>query len=235
MHYYQHHIGDFMKDTANLTDSQLATYLRMIWAYYDSEKPIAGDIEDIAFAMRSDEKTVRLLLRHYFTECPDGWHHARCDAEIAKYREKQDKAAKSASARWINANAMRTHSERNANESVLDANQEPITNNQEKPKKPTPPSVSLPDWIPPDVWQGYVEMRQKIRAPLTQRGIALTVSQLTKLKDEGHDPVACLNESIQKSWRGVFAPKQQKVSQQDEAKAWIAKLRQTKGNVYEHD
>jgi hypothetical protein len=39
------------------------------------------------------------------------------------YKEKSEKARNSAKARWNNANAMRTHSECNAN-------QEPITNNQ---------------------------------------------------------------------------------------------------------
>ena len=135
MHYYQHHIGDFIKDTANLNDHQLVTYMRMIWAYYSEEKPLADAPEDIAFAMRSDEKTVGLILRHYFKETPDGWRHGRCDREIAGFHGKKEKAAASANARWTNAknnaNAMRTHSERNATEHKNDANQEPITNNQE--------------------------------------------------------------------------------------------------------
>jgi uncharacterized protein YdaU (DUF1376 family) len=132
VHYYQHHIGDFIKDTSNLDDHQLATYLRMLWSYYTDEKPLSGEFDDIAFAMRSDEKTVRLLLRHFFTESEGGWVHARCEREIAEYRTKGEKARNSANARWKNTNAMRTHSERNANDTVLDANQEPITNNQFK-------------------------------------------------------------------------------------------------------
>jgi len=131
MHYYQHHIGDFIKDTTHLDDHQLATYLRMLWAYYTNESPISGDFEDVAFAMRTDEKTVRLLLRHFFTETPDGWHHTRCDKEIADYHSKAEKARNSANARWKNADAMRTHSERNPDAPVFDANQEPITKNQE--------------------------------------------------------------------------------------------------------
>ncbi len=131
MHYYQHHIGDFIKDTTHLDDHQLATYLRMLWAYYTSESPISGDFEDVAFAMRTDEKTVRLLLRHFFTETSDGWHHTRCDKEIADYHSKAEKARNSANARWKNADAMRTHSERNPDAPVFDANQEPRTNNQE--------------------------------------------------------------------------------------------------------
>lgn len=127
MHYYQHHIGDFIKDTANLNDHQLATYLRMIWAYYTDEKCFTDDCGGIAFAVRSDEETVRRLLAHYFVQTPDGWEHPRCEREIGLYREKAEKARNSANARWKNASAMRPHSERNANEPVLDANQEPRT------------------------------------------------------------------------------------------------------------
>jgi len=136
MHYYQHHIGDFIKDTANLNDHQVATYMRMLWGYYSDEQPFADDCEGIAFAVRSDEKTVRRLLSHYFVLGDDGWRHKRCDKEIAAYHGKAEKARQSANARWNNANALRTHSDRNANEPVLDANQEPITKNH-KDQKPS--------------------------------------------------------------------------------------------------
>ena len=142
MHYYQHHIGDFIRDTAQLNDHQLATYLRMIWIYYDSEKPISDEIEDIAFSVRSDEKTVGLILRHYFKKSPEGWSHARCDKEISEYKARGDKARQKANARWSNATALPQHSHSNAaampqhrKTGVLDANQEPITNNQEKEKE----------------------------------------------------------------------------------------------------
>lgn len=100
MHFYPHHIGDFIKDTANLNDHQLATYLRMIWTYYLSEKPFKDDCEGIAFAMRSDEKTVHLLLRHYFDLQEDGWHQKRCDQQIKHYQSNSEKGRKAAEARW---------------------------------------------------------------------------------------------------------------------------------------
>jgi uncharacterized protein YdaU (DUF1376 family) len=132
MHYYRHHIGDFLKDTGHLSNDQMAVYLRMLWRYYLDEKPLKDDCESIAFAMRSDGKTVGLILHHFFVLQDDGWCHKRCDKEIADYHAKKEKAANSANARWNNANAMRTHTERNANEPVFDANQEPITNNHKK-------------------------------------------------------------------------------------------------------
>jgi uncharacterized protein YdaU (DUF1376 family) len=130
MHYYRHHIGDFLKDTGHLSNDQMGIYLRMLWKYYLDEKPLIDDCESIAFAMRSDEKTVRLILRHFFVLQDDGWRHTRCDKEIADFHGKKAKASNSANARWSGASAMRTHTERNAEASENHANHKPITNNQ---------------------------------------------------------------------------------------------------------
>jgi uncharacterized protein YdaU (DUF1376 family) len=66
MHYYQHHIGDFVRDTSRLTDSQCMAYLRLIWMYYDTEKPLPDDPEGLAFQVGASDQDVRLILKHYF-------------------------------------------------------------------------------------------------------------------------------------------------------------------------
>jgi uncharacterized protein YdaU (DUF1376 family) len=216
MHYYQHHIGDFIRDTAQLNDHQLATYLRLIWIYYDSEKPISDDLGSVAFAVRSDEKTVGLILRHYFTRSPDGWTHARCEKEISEYKARGDKARQRANARWSNAAAMPQHSHSNAaampqhrKNGVLDANQEPITKNQEPRKEKTKeghPALVLPDWMPESVWQEWRQHRKAIRKPLTAGAEDLTLRKLAAMHDAGHDPIAVLQTSIANGWTGVFTP-----------------------------
>jgi len=136
MNYYPHHIGDFIRDTARLSDSQCMAFLRMIWMYYENEAPLENDPDAIAFKIGANASDVQQILKHFFFLHEDGlWHQARCDEEILAFRKKSDKAKKSANARWSNANAMRTHNERNANATVSDANQEPRTNNQEPYKK----------------------------------------------------------------------------------------------------
>jgi uncharacterized protein YdaU (DUF1376 family) len=163
MHYYQHHIGDFVRDTARLTDSQCMAYLRLIWMYYDTEKPLPDDPEGLAFQVGASDQDVRLILKHYF-EIDGGLHrHKRCDKELSVFKEKSEKAAKSANARWNNANAMRTHTERIANERVLDANQEPRTKNQIK--KAT--AVAAPDGVSSEVWESFVQHRKAKKAPIT--------------------------------------------------------------------
>ncbi len=131
MNYYQHHIGDFIRDTARLSNDQCMAYLRLIWHYYDTEQPLETDVDALAFKIGANASDVHQILRHFFFEHEGRWHHSRCDREILAFREKSEKAKKSADARWKNANAMRTHSERNADEPVSDANQEPTPNTQE--------------------------------------------------------------------------------------------------------
>jgi|GEM_PF-5666013 hypothetical protein len=65
-------------------------------------------------------------------------------------------------------------------------------------------AVTIPDWLPIEVWRGFEDMRVRIRAPLTEYAAHLIIKKLIELKDQGEDPIACLNESTQKSWRGIF-------------------------------
>jgi hypothetical protein len=76
-----------------------------------------------------DMQHVRSVLNDFFLLTENGYIHKRCDVEIEKYHAKSKSASESAKVRWsmknqaIDANAMRTHTEGNAN-------QEPLTNNQ---------------------------------------------------------------------------------------------------------
>jgi uncharacterized protein YdaU (DUF1376 family) len=123
-------------------------YLRLIWHYYDTEKPLENDPESLAFKIGASVLDVNLILKHYFTLDGDCWRKTRCDSVISEYHGKADKARKSAEARWKNPKQKQSDSERNANasnnnanESKIDANQEPITKNQEPKEKQLKPIV----------------------------------------------------------------------------------------------
>jgi len=204
MFYYQHHIGDFIKDTANLDDYQLATYLRMMWIYYTDETPFDDDPESIAFAVRSDEKTVRLLLKHFFDKSVDKWHHNRCDREIDGYKQKSEKARGSANARWSNAKAMRTHNERTANEPVLDANQEPNNQRTKEPitKDKTATSVAPPDGVSQSVWDEFVAHRKRKKETVSK----LVVAGIQKEADKaGWTLEDALSETVIRGWKSFKA------------------------------
>jgi hypothetical protein len=63
----------------------------------------------------------------------------------------------------------------------------------------------IPDWIPKDLWADFKEFRIRIKAPLTDRAVKNIISELEKFKSEGQDPLAVINQSITRGWRGVFA------------------------------
>ncbi len=131
MHYYQHHIGDFRRDTASLSDADAMAYLKLLWMYYDTESPLPADAKLLAFKIGSNADSVQLILDAFFTLEGDVYRQKRCDEELFKYRSKSQKAKESANARWSYANAMRTHSDGNADATKIDANHKPITINKE--------------------------------------------------------------------------------------------------------
>lgn len=75
-----------------------------------------------------------------------------------------------------------------------------------KPKSKAP-SVEIPDWVPSEAWNGFLEMRKKIKKPLTDRGVALALKKLGQLRDEGHDPSAVLDQSVMSNYQGLFPVK----------------------------
>ena len=214
MHYYSHHIGDMIRDTAHLDDHQLATYMRMIWAYYQTEKPFENNMEDLAFAMRSDEKTIRLLLRHYFKLDGEVWRHGRCDKVIAEYHSKSEKAAQSAKTRWTKATAKQTHSERNANALAddanapkNDANHKPITNNHKpvnKEYKAQAPSAyaDLLSEVAPQVVDDWKQLRKTKKAAVTRTVVEQIIVEAGKA---GYSLERALSESCARGWTGFKA------------------------------
>lgn len=162
MNYFPFHVGDYVASTAHLSWDEDMAYTRLIRVYYQTEKPIPKDkAYRLARATTNSQKAaVDSVLEEFFTLDADGYHQSRCEEEIAKFSDKQSKAKRSADARWKqsqtqcepDANAMRTHSEGNAN-------QEPITNNQLIPpippsgaedqilEKQKPKAIALPTWL----------------------------------------------------------------------------------------
>lgn len=60
------------------------------------------------------------------------------------------------------------------------------------------------DWIPGEAWAGFVEMRKKIRKPLTDHAVGLLVNRLDKLRTDGYDPAAVLDQSTRNDWQDIY-------------------------------
>lgn len=84
--------------------------------------------------------------------------------------------------------------------------QEPSGRSRKQKAAASQPFV-LPDWIPEEAWSGYVEMRQKKRAQMTDRARGLVVAELLKFKDAGYEVGAILDKSTANNWTDVYEPK----------------------------
>lgn len=230
VNYYSHHIGDYTTDTAHLSLLEDGAYRRLMDRYYTTEAPLPSDdtLFRLVRARSTDEQeAVRVVLAEFFDLTTAGWTHKRCDKEIEAFKAKSDKAADAANKRWgksgnpisdvpSNAKAMPTHSERNA-DAMLTNNQEPITIKEPKTKGAPP---ALPDWLPLASWNGYLEMRKKIKKPPTDRAITLLLNALEVMRAEGQDIAAVLDKSTMSNWTDVYPLKNAPVSPQKE-RDWI--------------
>lgn len=84
----------------------------------------------------------------------------------------------------------------------LQANVPVIQSESESESESNPkPRVSALD----DALKDFAEMRKKMRKPLTDKALALTLDELEKLApSDDEKKVAILNQSIQRGWQGVF-------------------------------
>ena len=62
----------------------------------------------------------------------------------------------------------------------------------------------LPDWVPVDAWNGYMEVRKKNKYPLTTRAMNLLIGKLEEFRAKGYDIQAIIDESTTRGWRSVF-------------------------------
>ena len=65
----------------------------------------------------------------------------------------------------------------------------------------------LPECIPVDAWQGWVEMRKTRKRPLTERAEARAINKLQELHSAGHDIVELLDRSTINGWLDIYEPK----------------------------
>lgn len=113
MHYYQFNIADYRKRTGHLTLVEHAIYRWLMDTYYLEEVPLTSDTAKLmrlhSVRTQDEKDAFYAVLDEFFELKDDGYHHEKCDEELAKIYEKSEKARKSAQKRWEkHANALQT-------------------------------------------------------------------------------------------------------------------------------
>ena len=228
MNYFERHIGDYIKDTAHLSLLEHGIYGRLMDVYYTRESGIpAAEAARLIGARSKEERTsLAAVLAEFFVLSDATYMQGRCDREIARFHDKQEKARRSAEARWSesgrNANAsdrrdaktMRTHCEGNALQSPVTSNQTPEAKNQDK-EPPNPrkrgkgfaaAAIDLPEWLDRGLWQRWCKDRADRKKPITEEGARAQVAQLDKHRESGREPTAVLEHAMASGHQGLYPP-----------------------------
>lgn len=228
MNYVQFHLGDWLAGTALLSPTERGVYMDLLVRYYKEERPIKQEeCKRIARAYATyEQEAMQYVLQTFFTLDDEGYHHSRCDEEIAKAREVSEKRKKSANARWAkqtettsaknvlpveserNATDMQVHSKSNAN-GLLTINQQPLTINHEevidtRPKatRPSTPKAKKPEGVTDQVWSEWQSLKKKLCKSCTQRMVDALVREASKA---GMSAEEAMVYQLEKGWKGFEA------------------------------
>jgi uncharacterized protein YdaU (DUF1376 family) len=169
MHYYQHHIGDFIKDTSFLTNEEVGIYLKLLWLYYDTEHPLPNSLFELSMKVnaRDRQDIICGILGMYFTLRNEEWHHTRCDKEISFYKQQLEIASKagkaSAAKRALNRNSTGVERALDSGSTSVQptSNQQPITNNHKPSSRATKGSRLSTDFVLPEEWIAFCQQERQ--------------------------------------------------------------------------
>jgi hypothetical protein len=150
-------------------------------------------------------------------EVDGGWrllNHAKYDsirnqAERAEYKRNWDREHRASGWRRAKKNAdsptqsdspttIRQESDSPAPSASSSTSKEGIAS-QSKVRR----AIDLPGWLPSEAWVDWHAFRNS-RKGWTRRAQELSLRTLAKLRAEGHDPRAVIEQSIERGWSGLF-------------------------------
>jgi uncharacterized protein YdaU (DUF1376 family) len=219
MHYYYHHIGDFIKDTSFLTNEELGIYMKLIWLYYDSESPLENNPSTLAIKIGARDKVnqVEGILNLFFKLENNKWHQSRCNRELENYKKLSESGKKGAEKRWGNhresiATPLPPHSHPNAT-LIATNNQEPITKNHIKD--------IAPEGVSESIFKDYLEVRKAKKAKWTQTALKGLQREADKAKMSLQDVMQLCCERNWVGFKAEWANSQDPVSKKGDDKSWM--------------
>lgn len=150
-----------------------------------ADLPGIGDaMEFVGWAKNRDDLCVVFPKFFKDQESPDDKHKRQNAERQARFREKNKKEIDNAE--------------------VTPLRNVTVTPREEKRREEKNKAAALPDWIPAESWNAWIKSRKNKPTPEAKR---LAVMELEKLRADGNDPKAVLDQSTFRGWTGLFPVK----------------------------
>lgn len=123
-------------------------------------------------------------------------------------RPKKEPLANREESHWApEENPRETHGKPTGNPTATETKPIREDKRREEEKTEDKAQAPLPDWLPMEAWTGFVEMRKRIRKPMTTRAQQLVLKALEDMRAKGLSVAQALDNSTRNSWVDVYAPK----------------------------
>lgn len=227
-------IGDYQRDTLHLAVADHGAYLLLLmhaWTH-DGKIPIESEQRRRIARMTPQQWRNRAeIIMAFWDLQSDCYTQKRLCFELAKARElyaarvARTAAARAARQRSVTDNVtlpdecsvtdvvtlpVTATPSPSPSPSVLQ-DQKQTTRHAQPKKKTNGHSFELPGDIDTQLWADFIEMRQRIKKPATDRAKWLIIGKLANIEAQhGHAPRKVLQQSIRNSWQDVFPLREEK-------------------------
>ena len=89
----------------------------------------------------------------------------------------------------------------------------------------------IPAWVDPEAWQEYLDMRRRIKKPMTTRSYRDRLAELTEIRAAGYDVTYCIDSATNGCWQKFYAVERQEIiplrrAEADKTAAYLAAERE---------
>jgi len=120
---------------------------------------------------------------------------------------KRDEVVGKGNRYWILTPLTDCHPRHSVTPPLTDCHPTPDTVSPNTPKTPhLPVNVirGLPDWLPLDAWDGWLEMRRAKKKPMTGRAMHRALNKLEAMREAGQDIAEVLDRSTMNGWTDIY-------------------------------
>jgi uncharacterized protein YdaU (DUF1376 family) len=208
---YPMYAQDFDMDTATWDNYELGMYIRIL-NYIWINGSIKSDHESLAKVCRCSVKKFDHNCKNLFTKLIQNGEGYLQNNRMEEERVKQEFFKESQRLKGIKSGEKRKK-KTNRGSTGVKPKHEPKVNLSSSSSFSF--SFSIKNLLPEDIkeivkkdsWNGFVEMRNKTKKPLTERAIELIGIELSKLMKKGNEPNAVLDQSTVSNYQDVYALK----------------------------
>lgn len=216
------YVADFLIDTTKLNDAESGSYALLLMHLWNEGGRLPDVDEDLARYARCDPKEWgrkrRARLECFFIIRDGWWYQKRLSRELVKATNVYESKVENGRRGGRPPKPIETESKPDGSVSLNptpnrdETQPQPqvhttVSKKQETVVNPKAAASPLPDWLPPEEWAHFERHRVAIKARLTERARVLLLRELGALRERGCDPVAVIEQSIARGWKGLFEVK----------------------------